>query len=97
MLNSKQRSYLRSLGNPLADVLQIGKDEISEAVANQADDALTARELIKVKLLQNCALDTREAAEELAAATSSEVVSVIGRKFLLYRASTEEHKIILPR
>ena len=87
-LTSKQRSQLRSLANSLDTILHIGKDGIGENLIKQADDALEARELIKGRVLDNnIDYDARAAAEELARATRSEVVQVIGSKFVLYRES----------
>ena len=70
----------------------MGKDGLGENLVKQADDALEARELIKGKVLENSMLTAREAAEELAVATRSEVVQVIGTKFVLYRPSHKKDK-----
>lgn len=84
-LTSRQRAQLRGLANSIDTILHVGKDGIGENLTKQADDALEARELIKGRVLENSPLSTREAAEELARATRSEVVQVIGTKFVLYR------------
>ena len=87
-MTSKQRAYLRSLANSAETILQVGKEGISENLIKQVDDALTARELIKGRVLENnIEYDARLAAQELAKATRSEVVQVIGTKFVLYRES----------
>ena len=87
-LTSKQRAQLRGLANSIDTILQVGKDGIGANLIKQADDALEARELIKGRVLDNNIEDApRRAAEELAAATRSEVVQVIGTKFVLYRES----------
>ncbi|WP_295748361.1 ribosome assembly RNA-binding protein YhbY [uncultured Oscillibacter sp.] len=87
-LTSKQRAQLRGLANGIDTILQIGKDGIGENLIKQAGDALEARELIKGRVLDNnLDYDARRAAEELAKATRSEVVQVIGTKFVLYRES----------
>ena len=87
-LTSKQRAQLRGLANGIDTILLIGKDGIGDNLIKQADDALEARELIKGKVLDNnLEYDARRAAEELAKATRSEVVQVIGTKFVLYRES----------
>ncbi len=92
-LTSKQRSQLRSLANSIDTILHIGKDGIGENLIKQADDALEAREIIKGKVLDNnIVYDARIAAEELAKATRSEVVQVIGTKFVLYRESHSKPK-----
>lgn len=87
-LTSKQRAQLRGLANGIDTILQIGKDGVGENLIKQADGALEARELIKGRVLDNnLDYDARRAAEELARATRSEVVQVIGTKFVLYRES----------
>ena len=84
-LTSKQRAQLRGLANTMDTILHIGKDGIGENLVKQADDALEARELIKGKVLENnIEYDACLAAQELAKATRSEVVQVIGTKFVLY-------------
>lgn len=97
MLNSKQRAYLRSLANPIDTILIVGKGGIDADVVRQADDALTARELIKGKVLETSPVRAREAADAIAAETSAETVQVIGSKFVLYRRNDKEPKIILPK
>ncbi|NLO97387.1 MAG: ribosome assembly RNA-binding protein YhbY [Peptococcaceae bacterium] len=96
MLTGKQKRFLRSLGNELEPILLIGKEEVTENVIRQANDALEARELIKGRVLQNCANDQQNIAEEIARRTQAELVQVIGRNFLLYRASSDQPKIELP-
>lgn len=91
-LNSKQRAQLRGLANDIDTILHIGKDGIGENLIKQADDALEARELIKGKVLENSMLSSLEAAEELAQRTRSDVVQVIGTKFVLYRPSHKKDK-----
>ena len=91
-LTSKQRAQLRSLANSIDTIVHVGKDGLGENLVKQADDALEARELIKGKVLENSMLTAREAAEELAVATRSEVVQVIGTKFVLYRPSHKKDK-----
>lgn len=97
MLTSKQRAHLRSLANPIDTILMVGKGGMGSDIVRQADEALTARELIKGKVLETAPVSSREAAEQIAAATSSEVVQVIGSKFVLYRKNEKEPKIILPK
>lgn len=98
-LTSKQRAQLRGLANGLETILQIGKDGVGENLVKQANDALEARELIKCRVLDNnLELDARTAAQILAKATRSEVVQVIGTKFVLYREShskPREKRIVL--
>ena len=91
-LTSKQRAQLRGLANGIDTILIIGKDGIGDNLIKQADDALEARELIRGKVLENSLLSAREAAEALAPVTRSEVVQVIGTKFVLYRPSHRKDK-----
>lgn len=90
MLTSKQRSTLRGIASKYETILQVGKGGISEALVQQVRDALRKRELIKMRVLDNCPLDAREAAEELAARTGSEVVQVIGSRFVLFLRNPKE-------
>ena len=91
-LTSKQRAQLRGLANGIDTILHVGKDGLGDNLIKQADDALEARELIKGKVLENSMLTAREAAEALSKATRSEVVQVIGTKFVLYRQSHNKDK-----
>ena len=91
-LTSKQRAQLRGLANGIDTILHVGKDGIGANLIKQADDALEAREIIKGRVLENSMLTSREAAEELARATRSDVVQVIGTKFVLYRPSHNKEK-----
>lgn len=91
-LTSKQRAQLRGLANDIDTIVHIGKDGIGDNLIKQADDALEARELIKGKVLENSMLSAREGAEELARATRSQVVQVIGTKFVLYRETHSKEK-----
>ncbi|MCI8553697.1 MAG: ribosome assembly RNA-binding protein YhbY [Clostridiales bacterium] len=97
MLSSKQRACLRSLANSEPPILHAGKNGLSDAMIKQADDALTARELIKGRVLEASPTAPRELAESIAAAVGAEVVQVIGRNFVLYRRHPKEPKIQLPR
>lgn len=91
-LTSKQRAQLRALANPLEPIVHIGKGDLGDNLIRQADDALEARELIKCRVLETSEYSPREAAEALAKATRSEVVQVIGTKFILYRQSHKKEK-----
>ncbi len=95
MLNSRQRAQLRGMANGYDTILHIGKGGIIDTVVKQAEDALTARELIKCCVLEACELTSREAADMLAAKTHSDVVQVIGSKFILYRENKKNKKIFL--
>lgn len=91
-LTSKQRAQLRGLANGIETILIVGKDGIGENLLKQANDALEARELIKGKVLETSPLTARETAQQLAPLTRSEVVQVIGTKFVLYRPSHKKEK-----
>lgn len=95
MLTSKQRAYLRSLATNEPTIMQIGKGGIGENLIKTISDALEARELIKLSVLENCDYTVREAADELADAVSADVVGVIGRKLILYRPSVNHKRIEL--
>ena len=91
-LTSKQRAQLRGIASTEDTIIMVGKDGIGENLIKQVEDALEARELIKGKVLENSLLTAREAAEELAPKTRSEVVQVIGSKFVLYRQQPKKDK-----
>ena len=95
MLTSKQRAYLRSMANGIDTIFQIGKGGVTDEICRQLDAALEARELIKVRVLQNSDYSAKEAANEIADAIGADVVSVIGSKFVLYKESKENKKIEL--
>lgn len=97
MLTSKQRAFLRGLANPIETIVMVGKGGMNDQIIRQADDALTARELIKGKVLETAGTTSKEAANEIAQAVNADVVQVIGSKFVLYRRNKKEPKIELPR
>lgn len=97
MLTSKQRAYLRSLANNLETILMVGKGGLSDQIYKTADEAITARELIKGKVLETCELTVREVAEAIAQEINADVVQVIGTKFVLYRKNEDEPVIVLPK
>ena len=86
-MTSKQRSYLKSLAVNLDTIFQIGKGGVTEELCNQLLNALNARELIKIKVLETSPITARQAAEQIAAEIGAEVVLVIGMKIVLYRVS----------
>lgn len=90
MLTGKQKRYLRSLGTALDPIVQIGKGGISDNLINQIDEALEARELIKLRVLQNSEFETREIAPQIAQKVKAQLVQIIGRNFLLYRKSLKK-------
>lgn len=91
-LTSKQRAQLRGMAATMDTILHVGKDGLNDNLIKQADDALEARELIKGRVLENSMYTAREAAEELSVATRSEVVQVIGSKFVLFRYQHKKDK-----
>lgn len=91
-LTGKQRAALRSAANRLDTILQVGKDGLTDNLRKQANDALEARELIKCRVLETAPLNAKEAAEVLAQQTRSEVIQVIGTKFVLYRCHYDKNK-----
>lgn len=95
MLTPKERAKLRGLANPIETILQVGKGGIGAPLIKQVDDALTARELIKLRVLPTCELTPRQAADELAGQTRSEVVQVIGTRLILYRNNPKKNLIEL--
>jgi len=96
MLIGKQKRFLQSLGMKLEPVVQIGKNGVAAPVVASAQEALTARELIKVRVLRNCPDTPQAAIAQLAAATEAELVQVIGRNGLLYKPNLKKPQIVLP-
>ena len=97
-MTSKQRAYLKGLAMNIDPVFQIGKSSLTPEITQAVNEALEARELIKVTVLKNCLDDGGYIADVLAERTHSQVVQVIGRKIVLYRPAKEEkkRKIVLP-
>ncbi len=95
MITSKQRAYLRGLANKMEPIFQIGKGGINENLIKQLDDALEARELIKLHILETAFMDSRETLSELAEILGAEPVQAIGSKIVLYRESENKKKIEL--
>ena len=94
-MTSKQRAYLKSLAMKEDAILQIGKQSVTPELTQSVDEALEARELIKISVLQNCMDDPHTLAQKLAERTRSQVVQVIGKKIVLYREGKDEHKKII--
>lgn len=97
MLTSKQRAYLRAMAAPMDTIFQVGKGGVNDNMCEQISNALEARELIKLRVLDNCDLNAKEAAQIISEETNSNVVQVIGTRFVLYRESVDHKKIELPR
>lgn len=96
-MTSKQRAYLKGLAMTMDPIFQIGKASLTPENTKAISEALAARELIKISVLQNCMDDPRELADMVAERTRSQVVQVIGKKIVLYKEGKEEKKkIMLP-
>ena len=96
-MTSKQRAYLKSLAMTMNPILQIGKSGVTPEVTASVSEALAARELIKIHVLQNCTFDIGEMADTLAERTRSQVVQIIGKKIVLYKEGKyDKKKIVLP-
>lgn len=96
-MTSKQRSYLKSLSSTLDSVFQIGKSSLTPEVTEAIGECFNNRELIKIAVLKNCLDDPREIAQVVAERTHSQVVQVIGRKFILYKPDKKNPQIVLPQ
>ncbi len=94
-MTSKQRAMLRSMANTMETILYLGKDGIVPGTIKQASDALEAREIIKCAVQQGCPLTAREALNDLCAELNAEPVQCIGRRFVMYRPSKDNPRIVL--
>ena len=97
MLTGKEKRYLRSLANSIDPIVQVGKAGVNDSVLISLNEALEARELIKVKVLKNCLDEVSEVAEGLAAGGNAHLVQTIGRNIILYRPHPSKPKIVLPK
>lgn len=95
-MTSKQRAYLISLASNLSPIFQIGKSSLTPEVTEAILETFNNKELIKVAVLKNCFDDPREIAQMVAERTHSQVVKVIGKKFILYKPDKDNPKIVLP-
>ena len=97
-MTSKQRAYLKSLAMTMDPIFQIGKNSLTPEFTKAVQEALEARELIKISVLQNCLDDPKELAAMIAERTRAQVVQVIGKKIVLYKEGKDDKKkIILPK
>ena len=94
-MTSKQRAYLRSLANGIDTIFMVGKGGISDEMVLQISNALEARELIKLRVLENSDYSAKEAANEIAPRVNADVIQVIGTRFVLYRESQKNKKITI--
>lgn len=97
MITGKQRAYLRGLANTMDPIFQIGKNGLEDAFLNQLEEALEAREIIKIKVLENSGYSAREASDEICNAIGCEGIQAIGSKIVIYKKSKKKPKIELPQ
>ena len=96
-LTSKQRAYLKGLAADLEPVFQIGKATVTPEISSAIAETFNTHELVKITVLKNCLADVKEVANTVAERTRSDLVQVIGRKFVLYKPFKDDPKIILPK
>lgn len=96
MLTGKQKRYLRSKAHHLDPIFQVGKGGVNENMIKQISEALEARELLKISILQNCDEDRNDVGKQLAEGTGAELVQIIGHTIVLYKESVENKQISLP-
>jgi RNA-binding protein len=97
MLTSKQRAYLRGLASTEDAIVQIGKEGITDGTISSLDEALTARELVKIKVLKTVEEDPKDLAQSLVERLpDTEIIHVLGRTIVLFRMNEKKPRIILP-
>jgi RNA-binding protein len=96
MLTGKQKRFLRSKAHHLNPIFQVGKGGVNENMIKQVGEALEARELLKVSVLQNCEVDRDTVAQQLSEGANADVVQIIGNIIVLYKESKENKQINLP-
>ncbi|MEK3709400.1 ribosome assembly RNA-binding protein YhbY [Bacillus sp. FSL K6-1005] len=96
MLTGKQKRFLRSKAHHLSPIFQVGKGGVNDNMIKQISEALEARELIKISVLQNCEDDKNDVAEALEKGSHAELVQTIGNTIVLYKESKENKQIELP-
>lgn len=97
LLTGKEKRHLRGLASTMDAVVQVGKNGVNDSVLFSLNEALTARELVKIKVLKNCLDEVTDVADELVNSTQAELVQIIGRNVLLYRQHPEKAVIVLPK
>ena len=95
-MTSKQRAYIRGLANTIDAIFQVGKNGVSDNLVTQLSDALEAREIIKISVLENSDFDVKELGILLADKTNSELIQTVGNKITLFRQKKKNSKIVLP-
>lgn len=96
-MTSKQRAYLKSLASNLNPIFQVGKSSLTPELTEAIAESFNKNELIKVAVLKNCLDDPNEIAQVVAERTHSQLVQVIGKKFVLYKPDKKNPKIVLPK
>lgn len=96
-MTSKERAYLRGLANTIDSIFQVGKGGISDVLIEQLNNAIEARGLIKITVLETAPGSAKELANEIAESTNSEVVQTVGNKITLFRQKKKNSKIEFPR
>lgn len=97
MLTSKQRAYLKGLAANENAIIQVGKGGLNDNLIKTVSDALTARELIKITVLETAGEEPRAIMDALCSATGAEGVQAVGRRIILYRENEKDKKIVLPK
>ena len=95
-MTSKQRAYLKSLASVIDPIFQVGKSSLTPEFTEAVLESFNTHELIKINVLKNCMDDPKEIGAVLAERTHSQIVQVIGKKIVLYKANKDNPKIILP-
>lgn len=96
MLTGKQKRFLRAKAHHEKPIFQVGKNGVNDNMIKQISNALEARELIKISILQNCIMEKEEIADQLVQGTLAQLVQILGNTIILYRESAENKKIVLP-
>ncbi len=97
MLTGKQKSYLKGLAHTMQPIIQVGKNGVNDPLIKTVYDALEARELIKVSILQNCFEEPKAIAAEIASDIDAEIIQVIGKTIVFYKESSKKKQIVLPK
>ncbi|OZI13109.1 RNA-binding protein [Bacillaceae bacterium SAS-127] len=97
MLTGKQKRFLRAEAHHLDPIFQVGKGGVNDNMIKQIGEALEARELMKISILQNCDEDKQEVAKNIAKGAKAHVVQIIGNIIILYKQSRENKQLVLPK
>ncbi|PAQ16517.1 RNA-binding protein [Bacillaceae bacterium SAOS 7] len=97
MLTGKQKRFLRAEAHHLDPIFQVGKGGVNDNMIKQIGEALEARELMKISILQNCDEDKQEVAQSIAKGAKAHVVQIIGNIIILYKESRENKQLVLPK